>query len=56
MNSWKLNSAAQYHLRVAISDSLKIPLTDVYKTVKSLNYGTVETKDGKKYQLILKEI
>jgi hypothetical protein len=56
MNSWKLNSHAQYHLRVAIADSLKIPLNDVYKTVKGINHKTIETKDGKKYELVLKEI
>lgn len=56
MNSWRLSNTAQYHLRVAIADSLKIPLNDVYKTIKSLSYSTVETKDGKKYKLVLEEI
>ena len=58
MDSWKFNSTAQALLRGTISDNLKIPYLDVYKTVKTFNTHTsiIETKDGKKYQLVLKEI
>jgi hypothetical protein len=60
MNSWKFNSTAQTFLRIAISNQLNIPISDIYKTVKSLdsylNENVIETKDGKKYILVLEEI
>ena len=57
MNSWKLNSTAGHLLRLSISKSLNIHFTEVYKTVKSINNdGIIETSDGKKYELTLKEL
>ncbi len=57
MNSWRFNSTASSHYGRAITKSLNIPFRDVYKTVKTIsNDGIIETKDGKKYQLELKEI
>ena len=57
MNSWKLNSTAGHLLRLAISKSLNIHFTEVYKTVKFIHHdGVIETSDGKKYELTLKEI
>ena len=57
MNSWKLNSTAGHLLRLAISKSFNIHFTEVYKTVKSINNdGIIETSDGKKYELTLKEL
>lgn len=60
MNSWKLNSIANYSLRLTIAKSLNIPIADVYKTVKDVlnltNASYILTKDGKKYKLVLEEI
>jgi hypothetical protein len=63
MNAYKLNSNAGIYFRLAVCKSLNIHWTDVYKTIKSVTPGyndndptIVETKDGKKYELILKEI
>lgn len=57
MNSWKLNSTAGHWFRLAISKSLDIHFTEVYRKVKSINNeGVIETSDGKKYELILKEL
>jgi hypothetical protein len=58
MQSWKFNSIAQAVLRVHIMRSLNIAYTDVYKTIKDvyLPSGIIETKDGKKYKLVLEEI
>ena len=38
MNSWKLNSTAGHLLRLAISKSLNIHFTEVYKTVKFIHH------------------
>ena len=59
MNSWRFNSIANYVLRAAIYNSLNISPSDVYKTVKSIGgHGPdiIETKDGKKYKLVLEKI
>ena len=57
MNSWKLNSTAGHLLRLSISKSFNIHFTEVYKIVKSINNdGIIETSDGKKYELTLKEL
>lgn len=57
MNSWKLNSISNYLVRKAISKFFNVPITDVYKTIKSLeNSEILITRDGKKYELTLKEI
>ncbi len=59
MNSWRFNSSAANVLRTAIYNSLKINPLDVYKTVKSVGTYSpdiIETKDGKKYKLVLEEI
>jgi hypothetical protein len=57
MNSWKLNSTAGHWFRLAIAKSLNIHFTEVYKSIKVIHYdGIIETPDGKKYELILKEL
>jgi predicted transcriptional regulator len=57
MNSWILNGMAGHLTRNAIIKGLNIERNTIYKTVKSIdNNGVIETKDGKKYELILKEI
>jgi len=63
MNAYKLNGHAGHYFRSAVCKSLNIHCTDIYKTIKSVTTGynvndptIVETKDGKKYELILKEI
>lgn len=57
MNSWKLNSIAAHVFRQSVCRSLAINHMDIYKTLKDVNlYGIIETKDGKKYQLVLKEL
>jgi len=60
MNSWKLNGIAGHLTREAIINSLNITFSELYKTVKSIysinNINIIETQDGKKYTLILKEI
>lgn len=55
MQSWKFNSTAQGILREAISRSLKIPYNDVYKTIRETKSNFIRTKDGKLYEIILKE-
>ena len=53
MNSWKLNGIAGHLTRQAIIKGLNITFMEIYKTVKSVNNeGIIETKDGKKYELI----
>lgn len=42
--------------RSAICKSLNIHHTEIYKVVKSVHGDTIETQEGKKYELILKEI
>lgn len=56
MNSWKLNGMAGHLTRSAICKSLNIHHTEIYKVVKSVHRDVIETQDGKKYELILKEI
>lgn len=57
MNSWKLNGIAGHLTRSAICEKLGINFTQIYKTVKSINNDRIiETHDGKKYKLELKEI
>lgn len=57
MNSWKLNGMAGHLARTAINEGLDIHHTEIYKVVKSVdNHGIIETHEGKKYKLILKEI
>jgi hypothetical protein len=57
MQSWKLNSIANYVLRQTIAKNLNIPLSDVYKTVEDiLASNVIKTKDGKKYKLVLEEV
>lgn len=63
MNAYKLNGMAGHCLRMTICKFLNIHWSDIYKTVKNI-YATseiekpviIETKEGKKYELILKEI
>jgi len=47
---------ANCSLRLAIANSLNISIFDIYKEVKDIKHDVVELKNGKKYQLILKEI
>lgn len=61
MNSYKLNAMAGHYFRMTISKFLNIHWNDIYKTIKSIsstkqNPCIIETKDGKKYELIIKEI
>jgi DNA-binding IscR family transcriptional regulator len=57
MNSYKFNGIAGHISRQTIARDLKIPLHHIYKTVKSIDYnGIIETHDGKKYVLELKEV
>jgi predicted transcriptional regulator len=57
MNSWKLNSNAGFYFRQEICKGLNIHYNEIYKTIKDIDHnGVIETKDGKKYQLELKEI
>lgn len=57
MNSWKLNGMAGHFFRNAVCKGLGIRHTDIYKEVKNIDqHGVIETKDGKKYHLELKEI
>jgi len=57
MNSWKLNANAGTYFKRAICKSLGIDHTDIYWAVKSISDdGTINTRDGKKYKLQLKEL
>ena len=61
MNSYKLNAMAGHYFRMTIRKFLNIEWHDIYKTVKSISSTgqspcVIETKNGKKYELILKEI
>ena len=57
MNSYKLNSRANYYIRKCISEYLNIHIADVYKTVKTIDENhIITTDDGKKYKLTLKEL
>ncbi len=56
MQSWKFNSTARSVLIDAITASLKIPYTEVYKIIRRMNSNFIETKDGKIYKVILKEV
>ncbi len=57
MNPYKLNGQAVRHFTTAVCKGLGIHWTDIYKTVKNIDqHGVIETKDGKKYQVVLKEI
>jgi hypothetical protein len=56
MNPWKLNGRAQSLTLRAIVKGLNISFVDIYKTVKEVKSdGTIITKDGKEYELVLKE-
>jgi hypothetical protein len=57
MNAYKLNSTANYHLRMAICKWLDINFSEVYKTVESINNDqTIKLKDGRKFKLKLEEV
>ncbi len=57
MNSYKLNGHAGHYFREAVCKGLNIHFSEIYKTIKNIDQnGVIETKDGKKYQLELKEI
>ena len=61
MNAYKLNCISGYFFRETIVRSLNIPFTDVYKVVKNVYHTAdkaciVETADGRKFEVVLKEI
>ena len=58
MNSWKLNGSVGHIARMAICEGLRIHHSRIYKEVRLMDAykGIIQTKDGKKYKLILKEI
>lgn len=57
MNSYNLNGRSGHYFRDAICKGLNIEHTEIYKTIKNIDYyGIIETKDGKKYQLKLIEV
>jgi hypothetical protein len=58
MNSWKYESDAKQLTTLAITKGLNITRTEIYKTLKGFNFhtGIIETKDNKKYTLVLVEI
>lgn len=58
MNSWKYQSDAKHLTTLAIVRGLNIPFSDIYRTLKGFSFhtGIIETKDGKKYKLVLEEI
>lgn len=58
MNSWKYQSDAKQLTTLAITKGLNITHTEIYRALKGFNFhtGIIETKNGKKYQLVLKEI
>ncbi len=55
MQSWKFNSIARSILFHAIARSLDISFTDVYKIIREMNGNMIKTKDGKIYEVILRE-
>jgi exopolysaccharide biosynthesis protein len=61
MNSYKLNGMAGHYFRMTVSKFLGIHWNDIYKTVDIIESTqqkpcVITTKDGKKYELILKEL
>lgn len=56
MQSWKFNSTARSVLMESIAASLKIPYTDIYKTIRRMTSNFIVTKDGKIYKVILEEV
>lgn len=56
MQSWKFNSTANYILRTAVAASLRIPFTDVYKVIRETKSNYIALKNGKVYEVILKEV
>ena len=58
MNSWKYQSDAKQLTTLAITKGLNITHTEIYRALKGFNFhtGIIETKNAKKYQLVLKEI
>lgn len=56
MNSWKLNGIIGHVGRLSICRSLGIQHTEIYKEITDISInGTITTKDGKQYVLVLKE-
>ena len=57
MNAYKLNSISGNYFRKAITDSLEIPFTDIYKVVKEIKTdGTIVMHSGRKFKLKLIEV
>ena len=57
MNSYRFNGMAGNLARQAIVKGLKISWYHIYKIIRSIdNQGIIETHDGKKYVLELKEV
>ena len=56
MNAWKLNGIVRHVCRQAICKGLGLHHTNIYKEIKNIKVdGTIITKDGKEYELVLKE-
>ena len=57
MSIRRLNGHAYIHYKAAICEGLNIDNADLYKAIISIdNNGVIETKDNKKYILIINEI
>lgn len=58
MQSWKFNHTIKHVGASAIAKGLNISYLEIYRTLRDVNVmqGTIETKDGKKYKLVLEEI
>ena len=57
MNAYRLNGLAGHYFRQAIVKGLNINWNEIYKIVKSIDQqGIIETKDGKKYKVELREL
>ena len=56
MNAYKLNGISNFLFRRAVCKFLGISLSDIYKTVKTIEGEIIETKDGSKYELTLKKL
>jgi len=58
MNAYKLHGQGSSVLISAICKHLGIGYTQVYKALKDIDRqtGIIETKEGKKYKLVLEEI
>lgn len=56
MNSWKLNSTANYLVRKAICKYFQLEMNSVYRSIKSIDGTKITAYNGKVYELTLREI